>query len=438
MSDKNKHIRVNIVSDGEGEMRAMLPQASYMKQGTSPVIPKPIKDPDIINQGTDWVEWGRGDRFPREVEDKLKKTTTALPIVGRHVGMMYGQGVYYYRRTYNDKGIEVREKLIMPEIEDFLKMTNHPKYCQGILFDYKRFFNCFTSLMFSSDKRKIVRLVHRPAKSCRLGKPNARLEIDNIFMAHDFPSPVETVKIQAYNENDPWRSIQRLSGSRELIIHHKYNTGDQYYATPFHIGLFEKGGWLDVSINTPLTITQMQRNQVSLKYIIRIPINYFVNRYKDWHSMTQVEQQKIIDAKIDDMNNNLSGSDNIYKSITDIYGVDAFGNAEAKIEVEAVDDKTRNDQWIPSSDAADKQVAYALMMNPNQIGMGTSSSIGSGSGSDIREGFNGITDTNTIEQETALEAFKVASMVNGWDVLWAFEHTRHVTTDNAKTGIKNE
>lgn len=115
-----------------------------------------------------------------------------------------------------------------------------------------------------------------------------------------------------------------------------------------------------------------------------------------------------------------------------------MGEAEPQIQIESVDDKTKTDQWIPSSDAADKQVAYALMMNPSQIGMGDASKIGGGSGSDIREGFNGIIDTNTIEQQTVLQALYFASMVNGWNVEWAFEHNRHVTTDINKTGKTDE
>lgn len=433
-----KDVRIGVGTNANGVKKATL-LSYHGKKGENPVKPTPIQNKEtLLTEVGEWISWGDNDDYPQMIDNQLGKSTVALPIIGKHVAMMYGQGIYYYKKSYDANNNEVRTKVIIPEIEEFLRKTNVAYYLQGILLDYKRCFNCFTSVMFNNAKTKVDRLVHRPAKTCRIGKPNERLETNWIYMAWDFPNPSVTDKIRKVNEYDPYGSIEKLSGKREMILHHHYNTGNQYYAKPFHSALFEKDSWLDVGINTPKSINALQRNLLSIKYIIRIPITYFQNRYKDWDSLEQDAQLKIIDDKITEMNESLSGNDNLYKSIADVYGVNDLGEAEPQIEVEAVDDKTKTDQWIPSSDAADKQVAYALMMNPSQVGMGDASKIGAGSGSDIREGFNGIVDTNTIEQQTPLVAFYFASMVNGWDVHWAFEHTKHVTTDISKTGKENE
>jgi hypothetical protein len=107
-----------------------------------------------------------------------------------------------------------------------------------------------------------------------------------------------------------------------------------------------------------------------------------------------------------------------------------------------IDDKTKNDHWVPSSEKADAQIVQGLGIHPSQFGLATEGGkMGSGSGSDQRESYNTAITINTPEQELLLEPLNWIAQYNAmtdpdWDVVFFIDHTQHTTTNDQESGLK--
>ena len=122
--------------------------------------------------------------------------------------------------------------------------------------------------------------------------------------------------------------------------------------------------------------------------------------------------------------------------------------SRGKIEIIAIDDKVKKDGWVPSSNAADAQIAQGMGLHPSQLGLAPEGGkMGAGSGSDQRESYNTVITTNTIDQQILLEPLNWAAQYNArrggdqivdpeWDVTFYIDHTMHTTINNQESGLQ--
>jgi predicted nuclease of predicted toxin-antitoxin system len=195
---------------------------------------------------------------------------------------------------------------------------------------------------------------------------------------------------------------------------------------------------MDVAANVPKILSAMQRNQVSLKYQILIPESYFMIRHTEWSNYSKEQRDKEINSFVKKLNDMLSSPDNQFKSITTIFKDDpSFANALGTVEIKAIDDKIKANNWVPSSNTADAQIVQGLGLHPSQMGLAPEGGkMGAGSGSDQRESYNTQISLNTIDQQIILEPLNFISEYNGWGVTFFIDHTAHTTTNNQEDGLQ--
>ncbi|MEL6358995.1 MAG: hypothetical protein AAFQ01_03560, partial [Bacteroidota bacterium] len=117
------------------------------------------------------------------------------------------------------------------------------------------------------------------------------------------------------------------------------------------------------------------------------------------------------------------------------------GKPMGRIIIEAVDDKIKNDAWVPSSETADAQIVQGVGLHPSQVGLAPQGGkMGAGSGSDQRESFNTGITLNTLEQKIVLEPLNFIAHYNAksnpeWDITFMIDHTTHTTTNNKEDGM---
>jgi hypothetical protein len=171
--------------------------------------------------------------------------------------------------------------------------------------------------------------------------------------------------------------------------------------------------------------------------MINVSVEYFRIRHRDWDMYTAEQQQKEFDAFSLRIEKHLSGTDNVFKSITVMFEEDPIsGNKRGMIEIVAVDDKTKVGTWIPDSATADAQIVQGLGLHPSQVGLAPEGGkMGGGSGSDQRESFNTAISLNTPEQDIILEALNFVMGYNGWPYRFLVDHTAHTTTNNKEDGM---
>ncbi len=198
---------------------------------------------------------------------------------------------------------------------------------------------------------------------------------------------------------------------------------------------------MDVSANVPKIVEAMQRNQISLRYIINYPESYFHFRHPDWSSFDAEKRREIITAKQVEINAYLAGADNAGKSLINVFRENEVSGVHiGKPEIVAVDDKAKTVTWVPDSNFADSQIVQALGLDPSQIGLAPEGGkMGAGSGSDKMQAYNQHILLNTPDQQKVLEVLNFVSRYNKWGLTAAVRHTSLTTQNEDRSGIvKNQ
>ena len=440
----NNQIVLDVIEEN-GEYKVILPEARIDHGNDQTKAPLPREE----TQNFEWAPWGEDDCLPTQIRQKLEKVPMASAAIYKQVAMMYGNGLQYYKNSDLKDGESKIQRAHIPAIENWMKANRlQLRWLIPQFVDYRYYMQTFSEVILNKRGDQITNLCHKPAEFCRLSKQNERsLDIERVIYSPDFatgfqPPPERRKSGPLFVWYDEDRFLNCLRGSK-FFYHSRFETpGITYYARPFWLGLFRKGGWIDVSISVPEIVNSMMSNQVRLKYQIIIPESYFEIRHRDWQTYTDEKRIEAIDSKIDEINQALAGTENAYKSISVVTRQDIQGNELGKIEIIAIDDKIKEGSWVPSSEKADAQIVQGLGLHPSQVGLAPEGGkMGAGSGSDQRESFNTHISLNTIDQEVVLEPLNWIAQFNArtnpeWDVTFFIDHTHHTTTNEQESGMK--
>lgn len=400
--------------------------------------------PSVTDNGTTWAYWGDDDRLPRTMREKVEGVPIAGATIDKKIKMMAGNGLVYYRQEDLQRDAANAQPVRLPEVDDWLEANRiETHYLPAQIADYCLPYNAFSQVVLDVAHRRVTNLFHMGAEHCRLKK--ARPETGNVpeSVFHSYHFSYNTAQAKSNRMELPlykWWEPNWVAGLQgdTFAWHTAFPTpGMIYYARAWWLGLFKEGGWMDVSGQVSKIVAAMQKNQVSLKYIIYLPQSYFRALYASWDTMPHDERREKVQAKVDQINKYLAGTDNAMKSISCLFDEnEVSGIHTGKIEVVAVDDKTKVGTWVPDSYAADAQIVQGLGMDPSQIGLAPEGGkMGAGSGSDKRESYNLMITLNTPDQRLILEPLNWVSRFNGWGVRFLMDHTAHTTTNNKESGL---
>lgn len=442
-------IVLDVYQEGK-TLKAYLPDAK-IKTGATPdmtLAPMPLE----LRQGYKWATWGDNDFLPTETRMKLDKVGIAGRVQYDLAKSLYGNGLVYARRSDIEANPTGFQRAYIPAVQDFLEANRiETEWLFPQFLDYRYHANTMSELGMSRSKQLVTNLWHKEVEFCRVELQNpSNLRFENIYYSPDFamgypPAEQRYKKIPLFTWFQQKRFLQKLRGFK-FAWHSRIKTpGIMYYARPFWLGLCREKGWLDVSINVPQIVYAMQNNQVKIMYQILISEEYFKIRHQNWATYTDEERNLHIDKFIDYINDKLEGIENNFKSITTIFREDEVTHEEyGKIEIKAVDDRTKKDEWVPSSEKSDAQIVQGLGGHPSMIGLAPEGgSMGAGSGSDKKELYNIEIDTNTVEQQSILEPLNWSARYNAqrykdWDVVFFIDHNRHTTKDKNESGVEEK
>lgn len=399
--------------------------------------------PVWTDNGVNWAWWGDFDLLPTTMRQKVELVPTAGAALEKKISMMIGEDLVWVRtEDYRRAGLAA-EPVYDAQVEDWMEMNRiETEWWPAQCADYCLHYNTFSEFILSNDRSRITGLYHIAAEHGRLSKANGRNEVDWLLHSLHFPfgtaqNDATRVYMPLYKWYDRDAFFSKLRNNK-FAWHTRFPTpGMIYYARPWWLGLFKENGWMDVSAAVPKIVSAMQRNQVTLKYVIAIPESYFVIIHPEWGAYTSLQRQTIIDNKVAELNKHLSGTENVFKSISFVFQQnEVTGHALGKIEITAVDDKAKEGTWVPDSYAADAQIVQGFGIHPTNIGLTSNSgSMGAGSGSDKMQTYNQGILLNTKDQRLALEPLNMMSRFNGWGLTCIVKHTTLTTQDHNRAGV---
>lgn len=375
-----------------------------------------------------WAMWGTNNYLPIEMAEKISKCGVLAAAIEAKARIAIGKGIKPVKVTgIGEDGEDIYEYINDPEINAWMEenhaFTNSLQFIRNTIgygWSHGRF-------ILDNEGKKIARYKTDDVVKCRLEKKNTTTGlIDNTYYAADWKN-ITSAEDKKYVKpftllkeddeyNDLAEKIKQKTKQKEFsIISRNAMHGFEYYPLPLWYSCMD---WITMAIEVPAMKAAMMNNQMSIKYMININESYFSNGNEDWAAKTPDQKKEAYEAKCKEISSALVGNKNAYKSISNMMVVNPrTGEAEKSITVEVLDDKVKDGKLLPDSGAANKEVLFALMLNPAIMGANTFGgdySGGAGSGSDIREAYLVQIMLMEAERHMNTKVFDVVKKINGW------------------------
>ena len=159
----------------------------------------------------------------------------------------------------------------------------------------------------------------------------------------------------------------------------------------------------------PKFLKKAYENQTTWKWHIQIPYSYWDKKFPV-EDFEPDERKKKIQEFMDKIEQNLCGVENAEKPLFTHYAVnEANGKVEEEWKITALDNKYKGGENLVTSAAANSEILFALMVNPNVFGAGMPGGnyAGNQGGSNIREAFLVNIANAWIDRQNLLDPIKM-------------------------------
>ncbi len=178
----------------------------------------------------------------------------------------------------------------------------------------------------------------------------------------------------------------------------------------------------------PAFLKKAYTNQITWKWHIQIPYAFWDRQFPANEFGTIDLRKKAIEDYMDDVKNNLCGIDNADKPIFTFFEINPLnGKVEEKWIIEPLNNKLNSEQNLVTSAAANSEIMFAIMVNPNVMGAGMlgGAYAGNSGGSNIREAYLINVANVWLDRQTMLDPVEIVHRYNGGDenVEWRFRNT---------------
>lgn len=381
-------------------------------------------DDKVMVAGKEVVAWGENNTFPQDAETIINGNgvlNTGLAFIQKFT---LGQGVFPCRVTgYDADGNEIIEVVSDDKVTELLTSRMVRRYMANACRDYLKFGLAFPELVMNEEGSKIVGIEAKNALFCRnLKKEKGRIPgvvVSGIWP--DTPSERNDFDIvELLDIYDPFadldaRRIGKTTKAKNFIYPLRNEwSNNEYHPLPMWWPAY-KAGWTKIAEQVPKFLMRMYDNQVSFKWHIKIPYAYWDRRFPENAFKSVDDRQAAIQAEMDDIENNLTGAENAHKALFTMFAVGPNGKAEEQWEIENLHDKNKAQENLVTSAAANSEILFALMINPNVFGAGMPGGTYAGNqgGSNIREAFLVNIALAWLDRQNILDPIELILEYNG-------------------------
>lgn len=423
---------------------------------TTTGAPDPVKSSKQIEKVDDTVRvgdyeccsWGGNNDFPKVAAELIGKTgvlSTGLRFLHR---VVIGQGVFPCRVTgYDSRGNEQLEVINDSQIINFLEGRTVRRYLSNAYRDILKFGIAYPQLIPNTDGSQIVGINAINALHGRLTKPKNGI-IENCIVCGEWPDVTDSKNIEVYrvlDNYDPLADLERIryagrvSGRSFIYPLRDEWDNDDIYPRPAWWAA-KQAGWIDVANKIPAFLAKAYENQITWLWHVKIPYAYWDKRYPLRDYPDPVERRKLIQEEMDLIEENLTDTKNANKAIFTHYSIGNNGKPEEQWIIEALDNKYKADDKLLTSAAANSEILFSLMVNPNVLGAGMPGGTYAGNqgGSNIREAFLVNIAMAWLDRQNLLDPIEAMLEYNGVkDVQLKFRNTILTTLDSGSGTTKN-
>lgn len=394
-----KHIEFNKNGDPTFAVVGNAIITSPRNEATQTVVKSDSKEREINVGSYEVAPWFDPDNnYPNTLAvDYLSKSEALASAIDYKTKICLSQG--FYAVDVKSVDIDGKEELV-PINDPFVnKFLRSPMIRRFALDAYKSLFSygmAFPQIVTTKGGEIYSANVFK-AKNCRLEKrKEGKLEIDNLLLLPNWDTKdekaMQTVKVLnalSWNTDENIELAKKL-GKFCLPLGLGSAMNSYYSEAPWDVA--RNSGTLDMSLKIAEYLDKMFDNQMSIKYHIKIPYAYWDKKFpKEEYSTPEKKQerQKLIEAEINKIEESLTKAKSARKALITHFEIGKNGNAEEQWEVEVIDDKFKNDQYLPHSASATAGIFTSMGINPAVKGLAMAAGpyANNQGGSNIREAF---------------------------------------------------
>lgn len=396
------------------------------------------------------VDWGTGNKFP---DDSL---TTIESVGVLNTGLRFvrnftlGQGIFPAKiKGYDKYGNEQLELVKDPEIVKVCTGRVVRRYMEKGGRDYFKFGPAYVEMIMNQAGDKVAGINTVNARYCRLSKANSKGEIEWCVVSGKWPETPgegEYEVIPVLDEYDPLDHLKRLKvagktkGKKFIFVVGDSWSNNDYYGRPLWYSA-HLAGWTEIAAKVPVFLKKAYQNQITWKWHVQIPYSFFDKKFPESDFENKAKRDQAIDDFMDSIEDNLCGAENADKPIFTFYTLnEVTGKAEEQWIIKPLENKYQEGDKLITSAAANSEIMFALMINPNVMGAGMPGGTYAGNqgGSNIREAYLVNIANAWLDRQNLLDPIELMLEFNGIeDVQIRYRNTLLVTLDSGKGTVNN-
>lgn len=407
--------------------------------------PKPSKvDLDKTNVGDYQIaNWGPANDFPLKADETISRVGVLNTGLRFTRNFTLGQGIFPCQIIgYDEKGNEQYSPPKDKLLSIFANSRMVRRYMEKALRDYLKYGIGYVQFMFNADGSQIAGINTINAKYCRLTVANDAGIIEKCIVSGKWPDTPNSDEFTAFDvldEYDPFADLQRrrwankTKGKSYVMCIRDSWSNNEYYSTPLWYAAY-LAGWVDIAGMIPAFLKKAYTNQITWKWHIQIPYAFWEKQFPSTQFSSIELRKQAIENYMDTVENNLCGVDNADKPIFTFFEINPLnGKTEEQWIIKPLDNKLNNEQNLVTSAAANSEIMFAIMVNPNVMGAGMPGGAyaGNSGGSNIREAYLVNVANAWLDRQNILDPIEVYHRYNGGveNVEWRFRNTILTTLD---------
>ena len=418
-----------------------------------------MKRQSLLLQDIEFVGRGRSNNMMYDIMKKIGTNVTVGSNIEFKNKVVYGDGIMVYKKYRNEQGKIVKEEVLeseYPEIFEFLENNDYDQIRHEIANDLVIFHDSYVEYIFNQEaKPKLVQIKAKETTCSRVSVIDENTkksewhgysagwhknDLDDLIA-----TPLLDKQSSLYDLKKRMGIIPNNEGLKETVkdrsfIHNiRINTpGRFYYTRPYWWSVIASG-WYDFSSAIPVYKKALIKNQMTLKYIVYIKLNFWDKLFKNQGITEDKKKAECKEQFLQNMNDFLSGEENAGKAFISEFSYDKLKGFEDKdIIIDSLENKNIGGEYIEDSEEVSNVICYGMNVHPSIVGSspGKSKSI---NGTEARELFIIAQALMKMFQEATLKPLYVAKAMNDWpkEIFFSITNCQLTTTDKGTGATKN-
>jgi hypothetical protein len=407
------------------------------------VDPSPKRDPRTpVEKKYGNQTWVSNDYW-REVYERTKRNSLIHPTLAWQSNQLAACNLIYGTIRGFDKNMnEIFEPLQIPEIDEFLDANDMELYMEETLRDLKWWSHAFPEFRLNEERSRIVSLSVYDALHCCFSEQNTTTgNKDYVYVSANWPRERGETWMKIKCLDPYWNVNGQIANSKqtEFIYPLSFSSPGRIYIqdTPWHRII--DSNWLDVAEAIPLFKKYLMEHQMTIKYVIHVPLSWWKWKYPKWESLSPEEKSTVRKKELSTFEGALTGVKKTGKTLMLTFNDNANGKQYTKWEVQELKGSSLGDgAYIEDSKEASEHILFSLAQHASLMGNTPGKGMGAGSGSDIRVSNNVFFINNRPFINKAKKPYEKITSFNGWvgpkkeKVVWRAANYFIETTDTKK------